>query len=516
MKIGLLLQELAQVAPQGRGIVFEDQSFSWREMNERVNRLANGLAAMGLTKGDKVAILAQNSHRFVETWIALSKGGFVAVALNSESAPPEVAFILEDSGAKALLADEQYIERIGQTALPPAVSRLICFNAKAEGWKNYEELLAASSPQEPVTDVAPEDVRALLYTSGTTGNPKGCVNTHGQWHSSFKNFVEEIEPPRNEAMLLVVPLFVGYGSSFILSALLTQNTMIVLQRFRPDAVLDAIERHKVAVAGFVPTMLIGMMNEPDFARRDLSSLKLIVYGGSVIAPAVLKTALEKFKSGFCQVFGMTEAGGFIAFLNQDDHRVDGSERMEARLKSCGRSARYAKITIVDDDGNEVPPNELGELTVRSSSTVTGYWNKPAETAAAIRNGALYTGDVAYKDADGYIFITDRKKEMIVSGGMNIYPAEIEAVIYRHPAVAQVAVIGVPDDKWGEAVKAVVELKPGIAATADELMEFCAPHLAKQKRPKSFDFWKSLPTGVSGKLAKKEIRDVYWKGHERKI
>lgn len=516
MQVGSLLKELAQKVPDGRGIVFEEFSFSWRELNERVNRLANGLTALGLANGDKVAILGQNSHRFVETWLALSKAGFVAVALNSESAPPEIAFILEDSGAKALLADEQYLERIGQTAVPPALSRLICFNAQAEGWKNYEDMLVASSPEEPATDVSPDGVRALLYTSGTTGNPKGCVNTHRQWHSSFRNFVDEIDPPRNEAMLLVVPLFVGYGSSFILSALLTQNTMIVLQRFRPDAVLSAIERHKVAVAGFVPTMLIGMMNEPDFDKRDLSSLKLIVYGGSVIAPAVLKTALEKFKSDFCQVFGMTEAGGFIAFLNKEDHRIDGSERMEARLKSCGRSARYANIKIVDDDGNEMPPNELGELTVQSSSTVTGYWNKPVETAAAIRNGSLYTGDVAYKDADGYIFITDRKKEMIVSGGMNIYPAEIEAVIYRHPAVAQVAVIGVPDDKWGEAVKAVVELKPGASATADELMEFCKPLLANQKRPKSFDFWNSLPIGGSGKLAKKEVRDVYWKNQVRKI
>ncbi len=515
---GDLISSMARRSPNATGIVFEGMSFTWREANERVNRLGNALLALGLGKGDKVAVIAQNSHRYAEAYFAFAKAGLAGVPINWQSAPREAAYILNNSEAKALLVDRQFQPLVDSIAADlSGVKHLISMGeGEANGFLDYENLLAQSSPAEPEVTVYPEDLRSLVYTSGTTGTPKGCMCTHGQSLASFANFIIEIPSvPREQPTLLSVPFFTGFGSHMCYNAPYTRSPMVILRKFQPTQVFEAIERHRIAHLALVPTMIATLCNAPDIGKYDLSSLRLIYYGGSTISPAVLKRAIGLLKCDFCQMFGTAEAGGLIAFLTPEDHVLDGLEIKEKRLLSTGREAQYAKIRIVDDNGNELPPNQPGELIVRSESTISGYWKMPEKTAETIRDGWVYTGDVAYRDDDGYIFIADRKKEMIVSGGMNIYPAEIEAVLHAHPSVAHAAVIGVPDDHWGEAVKAVIELKDGEQATEQQIIDFCKDYLASYKKPKSVDFVTGL-VGTSGKVAKRDLREVYWKGRERRV
>jgi long-chain acyl-CoA synthetase len=515
---GDLLRSIAQRSPDRIGIIFEDKSFTWKQVNERVNRFANALLSLGLQKGDKVAIFAQNSHWYAETYLGLAKAGLVAVPINWQSTPTETTYLLNNAEAKAIVIDAQYLTLIdGIAGQVPELKHVIRLGDDREGGLGYEALLQESSPDEPQVDVSPDDARALGYTSGTTGSPKGCFVTHRQTLAGLVNYLIEIPVPRERSTLLIVPFFTGYGNYMIYCALYTRSTMVIHKQFQPVQVLESIEKHKIAHMCVVPTMLVGLLNFHEIDKYDLSSLQLIVYGGSVIAAAVLKAAMAKFKCDFCQVYGMQEAGGFVFFLTPDDHAgLDGSEASEKKLLSCGRIAQFAQIRLLDGNGNDAKPGEHGELIVKSEATVSGYWKNPEMTALTIRDGWVYTGDIAYRDEEGYIYIADRKKDMIVSGGMNIYPAEVEAAIYKHPSVAQVAVIGVPDDRWGEAVKAVIELKKGAKATEEEIIDFCRQHLASQKKPKSIDFVDALPVSNSGKVSKAEIRERYWQGRERRV
>jgi fatty-acyl-CoA synthase/long-chain acyl-CoA synthetase len=476
------------------------------------------LLSLGLAKGDKVAVYAQNSHWYAETQYALAKAGMVIVPINWQSTPSETAFILQNAEAKAVVADQQYVAPIESIAAQvPSLKHLIRLGGDPSHPLDYEKLISKHEANEPPVEVLPDDVRGLGYTSGTTGSAKGCVVTHRQVLAGLANYLIEIPVPRNRATLLTVPFFTGYGSYMVYCAPYSRSTLVIHKQFNPTRVFEDIQRYKIAHMCVVPTMIVGMINSPDLAKYDLGSLQLVVYGGSVIAPDVLKRAMDAFRCGFCQVYGMQEAGGFVFFLTPDDHRtLDGSEASQKKMLSCGRIAQFGQIRLVDEKGKDVKRGEHGELLVTSDATISGYYNNPEMTAQTIRDGWVVTGDIAYQDDDGYLYIADRKKDMIVSGGMNIYPAEVEAVIYRHPAVAQVAVIGVPDERWGEAVKAVIELKQGAKATEEEIIDFCKQHLASQKKPKSVDFVDALPVTNAGKVSKKEIRDQYWQGRERRV
>ena len=516
MVYGDLIRGNARRDPTRAGVVFEGKSFTWKEVDERVNRFGNALLSLGLRKSDKVAIFAQNSHRYAETYFALAKAGLVAVPINWQSTAQETAYILSHSEAKAVVVDQEYVPIISSLSSQlHSMEHVIQMGEEARGL-DYERLLRESPGGEPPVEVFPDDLRALVYTSGTTGMPKGCIVTHRQSLASYANYLIEIPVPREQPTLLTVPFFTGFGAFQCLGAPYTRSTMVVLRRFQPSLVFETIERHRIAHMCLVPTMIISLCNSPDIGKYDLSSLRLIGYGGSPIAPAVLRRAISAFKCGFYQVFGTAEAGGFVAFLTPADHVLDGSEAKEKRLLSTGREALYAEIRLVDEDGFDVPPNEPGELIVRSDSSISGYWKMPEKTAETIRDGWVFTGDVARRDEDGYIYIADRKKEMIVSGGVNIFPAEIEAVLYTHPAVLQAAVIGVPDEHWGEAVKAVIELREGARATEEEIIEFCRERLASYKKPKSVEFVEHLPVSSSAKVVKRELRERYWEGHERRV
>ena len=514
---GELLRSMARRDPRGTSMVFEGKRFTWRQTNERVNRFGNALLAFGLAKGDKVAIVGLNSHRYAESYFALAKTGLVSVPINWQSPSHEIAYILDNSESKAVLADEPFLPTVQALAAEiPAIRQVIRMGDGTAAGLDYESLLEQHPGSEPPVEVLPEDLRALVYTSGTTGMPKGCIVTHRQSLVSFANLLIEIPSvPREQPTLLATPFFTGFGAHLCLEAPYTRSTMVILPRFEPRRVFEAIERHRVAHMCVVPTMISALASSADVKNYDLSSLRLILYGGSPISPAVLKRAMDLFKCGFCQVFGTAEAGGLVAFLTPEDHLLDGSEVKEKRLLSTGREAQYAEIRLVDDNGAEVGPNQPGELIVKSESSFSGYWKNPEKTAETLKNGWVYSGDVATRDEDGYIYIVDRKKEMIVSGGVNIYPAEVEAVLYTHPAVLQAAVIGVPDEHWGEAVKAVVELREGMHATEQQIIDFCKERLASFKKPKSVDFVKGL-VGTSGKVAKRELRERYWQGRSRRV
>lgn len=518
MVFGHLLRHVVRRKPDVVGITFEGRSFTWREVNDRVNRFANGLLSIGLSRGEKIAILAQNSHQYAEAYLAFAKIGLVAVPINWRSNAAEAAFILHDSEAQALVVDQEYVELIA--SLPadlPCLQRVVVFNANDGVGRtlDYEAFLQKNSANEPPVQAEPDDIRALAYTSGTTGMPKGAVITQRQMLASMANNLIEIAIPRERPALLVLPFFTGYGAYQVFCALYTLSPMIIHRHFEAADTLRAIERHSVAQVALVPTMLVALCNAPNAQSCDLKSLELVIYGGSVIAPTVLKNAMDLFKCGFCQVYGMVEAGGYVMFLTPEDH-AQSMKSSEKRLLSTGRAAQYAEIKLVDEQAHEVPARTHGELLVKSDSTVSGYWKQPELTAETIRDGWLYTGDIAYRDEDGYIYLVDRKKEMIISGGVNIYPSEVEAVLYRHAAVAQAAVIGVPDEYWGEALKAVVELKNGMHATEREIIDFCQQHLAGHKKPKSVEFVDRLPISSTGKVAKLEIRKRYWSGLERQI
>jgi len=517
MVLGDLIRSMVRRSPDRTGIVFENRSFTWNEVNERVNRFANALLSLGLRKGDKVGIFAHNSHWYVETYYALAKAGLVSVPIDWQSAPAAAAYTLNDSEAKAVVIDPEYWPVIDSISSQlTSVEHVIRLGGGEGSGLEYEHLLQESIGAEPPVEVFPDDLRSLAYTSGTTGNPKGCIITHRQMLATIANFLIEIPVPRERPTLLTVPLHTGYGGFQTFAAPYSRSTIVIHRRFQPMQVFEAIERHKIAHMLVVPTMIVAMCNTPEIENYDLSSLRLIVYGGSVIAPTVLKRAINAFKCNFCGNFGMMETGGFVAFLTPEEHVLDGSALSEKRLLSTGREAQYAEIRIVDENGCEVGTNVPGEMIVKVESAISGYWKMPEKTAETIRGGWVYTGDVAYRDEEGYIYVVDRKKEMIVSGGMNIYPAEIETVLYMHPAVAQAAVIGVPDDRWGEAVKAIIELKKGTSATEEELIEFCRERLASYKKPKSVDFVDSMPIGSSAKLAKRELRERYWQGRDRRV
>lgn len=517
MVVGDLIRNIVRRSPKKAAIIFEGTTRTWSEVNERVNRFASALHALGLRKGDKVGILAQNSSQYAEVYFALVKTGIIAVPIGWQSAPPEITYILNHSEAKALISDSEYLPAIGGIRGElQTVKHVIRFGDGNGESLDYEALVAQGVDEEPDTPIYPEDIRIISYTSGTTGKPKGCVVTHGQTIAGLANCLIENPIPREQPTLLSIPFYTGFGNTRLLLGLYNRGALVILRRFRPEQVFEAIQRYKVAHMCVVPTMIVAMCNSPENHKYDLSSMRLIGYGGSVIAPNILKRAIELFNCDFYQGFGAMEVGGLVAFLSPEDHRLDGSELKEKRLLSTGRESQYAEIRIVDDDRRELGANQAGEMIVKVDSAISGYWKMPEKTAETIRDGWVYTGDVAYKDEDGYIYVVDRKKEMIVSGGMNVYPAEIETALYMHPAVAQVAVIGVPDDRWGEAVKAIIELRKGEHATEEEILKFCQERLAAYKKPKSVEFVDSIPVGSSGKVVKRELRERYWQGHERRV
>ena len=517
--LGDLVREHARSQPGEAAFAFGDEVLTFGALDAGSNRAANGLAALGLGKGDRIAYLGKNHPLYFELLIAAAKLGAVMTPVNWRLAPPEVAYIVNDCQAKILVVGEGFAEMLA-TVRPVLthVETLIGLDADDAALTDYRHWRDGFAASDPQIEVGLADDALQLYTSGTTGRPKGAVMTHGSILSS-RHRGEEVElrewqqPIPGEVTLLAMPCFHISGTGTGIGTIASGTCSIVLPEYDPTRALDLIENYNISKIFLVPAAIQILLNHPRVGEVDFSKLKFITYGASPIPLELMKAAMERFGCGFVQMYGMTETSGTIVTLDPEDHVPEGSPRM----RSVGKPLPGVEIKIVDADGGEVPVNTVGEIATRSAKNMRGYWNLPEATAATIdAEGWLRTGDAGYFDDDGYLYIHDRVKDMIISGGENVYPAEVENAVYSHPKVADVAVIGVPDARWGEAVKACVVVKPGEALSEAEVIAHARQHIAGYKCPKSVDFVAVLPRNPSGKVLRRELRAPYWEGRDRHV
>lgn len=504
--------------PSGRACVdpATGRTLTHAALLERSTGLAAGLRGrLGLMPGDRVAILAQNTAEYLEVLYAAARGGVIAVPLNWRLSAPELIRVLQDAAPRALIYSTAFASVVEELRRGIDIPDWFAFEAGESS--SYEDLLAEGvrATADGIVRVGEDDPAFILYTGGTTGVSKGVLHSHRSAWTAMLNqdHAERVRP--DDTYLLLGQMF--HIPILLAMTYLSRGRPIVLLNFEPRATLATIEQERVSGFLGVTTMLNYLLAVEGLERYDLSSLRLVKYGGGPMGEDVVKEALARLPCDLMQGFGQTE-GGTMSFLTPDVHREAAQGIKPYRLRSCGREAFLSTLRVVDDGGREVPRdrNTVGEIVTRSEANMVGYWNRPEETAATLRDGWLYTGDLATWDEDGFLYIMDRKKEMIISGGENIYPAQIENVIYRHPSVLEVAVIGVPDDTWGEAVKAVVALKPGATATEQEIIELTRRELASYMKPKSVDFIESLPKSSTGKILKRELREGYWGGRSRQV
>lgn len=483
------------------------------------NRLANALVGAGLEIADRIAILAKNRLEYILLYLAASKAGVVPTPLNYRLAPGEWRYIINDSGARLLLAAGEYIPAVDSIrAELKTVERFVAFDgSEAAGWEDGRAWAARQSTTAPERLITPEHDLFQLYTSGTTGQPKGAVLTQGAVAAHLAQIgpAHAIRP--GERVLLVAPVFhVAAANAAAFPTLAAGGCMVIQEEFKPAEVVRALSEERVGVGVFVPAMIQACLTAvPDVAQRRYDSLRLIHYGASPIAEQTLRRAVAVFQCDFSQGYGMTEMTAAVTILSADDHRRALAEKPDLLL-SAGRPTNGTEVRIVDGDDTPVPTGEIGQILVRGPQLMKGYWNQPEATAEALRGGWLHTGDAGVMDEEGYLFIRDRFKDMIVSGGENVYPRVVEEILYQHPAVAEAAVIGVPDERWGETVKAIVVLRQGTSATAEEIIDFCRDKIGGFERPRSVEFVAALPRTPSGKVLKRVLREPYWAGQKRRV
>ncbi len=509
MTIGDLLVRNANKFPDKRAVVGEGVAETFRELNERVNGLANALLAIGLEKGDRIGVLVHNCRQFLEIYFASAKTGGVFCPYNNHVKEWELKDVILYSTPKFLFVDRDFCDAV--TSIAPdlgCVEHYVCLQKpRAAFIREYEGLIASGKKDEPAVKVSEDDLLSIFFTAGTTGKPKGAMRTHRHLMSDAVASVIDLRVEYDENVLIAFPMYHIACEDNIVRHSFMPNTFFIRREgsFDPRQVLQYISEERISRCQMVPTMIHSLLQVPDIGNYDLSSLRLILYAGASMPVELLKRALAVFPCGFAQMYGQTESGPFTTVLKPEDHILDGSEKRLARLASSGKPVLNYEIRIVDENDRDVPVGEVGEIIGRSEAVMKGYWQMPEETAKKLKNGWLHTGDLGKLDEDGYVYIVERKNDMIISGGVNIYPREIEEVLYRHPAVSEASVIGLPDEHWGEVAKAVVVLREGAQATEGEIIEFCGQNLAGYKKPKSVDFWKELPKSPQGKILKKEIR-----------
>ena len=502
--------------PDQVAIVYGDREVRWRELDERSNQLANALLAAGVTANDRIARIEKNAPDYFELAFAASKVNAVLVDVNWRLAPAEMRQIIDDAGAKVLFVGEElapHLEKIESELA--SVERTILLGAADATPESIDAFAATGAAEDPGHEGGPEDICLQLYTSGTTGLPKGVMLSN----ENLFTFIDEVPATWDftpeSVSHVVMPTFHIAGSGWGLVSLAMGARMILDREVDPVRILQEVEAHKVSHAIYVPAVLQLLQIVPNAHDHDLSSMELVAYGASPITEPVLRGAMQQFATAkFVQVYGLTETTGAVVQLDAEDH--DPENRPEL-LRSAGKPYPWIELRVVGADGEDVAPGEIGEIWMRGVQIMVGYWNNPEETARAITpDGWFRSGDAGYLDEDGYLFLHDRVKDMIVSGGENVYPAEVENAVMSCEGVADVAVIGVPDEKWGEAVKAIVVKKPEADITADQVIAWARERIAGFKVPKSVDFVDELPRNPSGKILKKDLRAPYWEGRERQI
>ena len=486
---------------------------SFGELERSVRRAANGFLGLGLGKGDRVAILAKNSIEYFETYYACARAGLIAQPLNWRLGVPELARILEDGEPRALLASSDFASERAALSGLVEIDHWLQYGPDSD--ESFERLKAGAPDSSPANGSGGDDPVLILYTGGTTGLSKGALHSHRTLYMGMLNqTVAERIVPRDVYMLT--------GQMFHIPVALAMNYMahgcpVVLMNFEAKEALEIIQAERVSALLGITTMLNWMMAVEGFENYDLSSLRNIQYGGGPMPETVVKAALDAFPCTLIQGYGQTE-GMTMTFLSQEDHRNAVAGNRPHRLSSCGREGFVTRVRVVDEKGIDVPKDGAtpGEIVVRSEANMLGYWRKPELTAETLRDGWMWTGDIATWDGDSYIFIVDRARDMIISGGENIYSTQVEAAIHQHPGVLEAAVIGVPDEEWGESVKAVVVMKPGGTPTEREIIDTARKHLASYQKPRSVDFVDSLPKAPTGKILKRDLREPYWQARSRKV
>ena len=486
-------------SPDRQAVVCGSDSLTFREVDERANRLRSVLKAAGLTRGDRLALLAMNSIEHLEIHLASMRTGIILVPLNFRLALPELDYIIENCGPRLLICGQAYAE----TGQALRVENLLVLGG------SYESSLNLAAPPAETTEAIDASAgNLILYTSGTTGRPKGAILSNGALFARIHSNLFEYAVRSEDRFLQCLPLF-HIAANVTSSYAYAGATNVLLPEFSPSAVLDLIASQRITAALLVPTMINAIVNHPDAGTADLSSLQTLAYGASPIPPVVLRHAIELFGCGFVQLFGMTETNA-CTVLRRNDH---DPERHPERLSSAGTEALGFAVRIVDDRDVDVAPGTVGEVICRGPAVMDGYWNAPEATADALRGGWMHTGDLGYRDADGYLFVTDRKKDMVVSGGENVYPREVEDVLFEHPDVREAAVIGVPDERWGERVHAVLVPAEDAELDPQAVLVYARSRLAGYKVPKTAEISTALPKNATGKVLKTELRRLWQQGRE---
>ena len=519
MNVGLFLTKSARTHPDRLCICYGDREWTYAETNARVNQLANAFRSLGIKKGEHVAILQLNCPQMLESLFACFKAGLSAVPINWRLHPKEYSYIIDHSDSVAVIFSEDFRDPLySLKEQMPRVKHYICLTNRAGGALDYEELIKDQPRDFADVEVGRDDVAWIFYTSGTTGNPKGAMLTHHNLAVMTMNFYADVSPLEPEdAILHAAPLSHGSGLYALPNIAKGANNVILESKsFVPEVVFETIQRRRVTNMFAAPTMVKMLIGSPEIDNYDLSSLTCLNYGGSPMYVEDMKRAVRKLGQNLVQHYGQAESPMTITYLRKEEHLLEGTEEQMERLQSAGIPRTDVEVRVVDKDDNELPRGEMGEIVVRGEVVMKGYWNQPEITAKTLRNGWLHTGDLGKMDERDYVYLLDRAKDMIISGGENIYPREVEEVILRHPSVQEVAIIGIPDEKWGEALKAVVALKDGATATEEEIISFCKEYIASFKKPKTVEFIDKLPKNAYGKILKRELREKYWQGQERRI
>jgi acyl-CoA synthetase (AMP-forming)/AMP-acid ligase II len=513
MDVGQILTLTAHKVPNRTVVLFEDKRFTCQEFNSRVNQFAHALLHLGLKKGEKVAALLFNSNHFVEVYFGTAKAGGVFTPVNFRFAPEEVRYILNHSDARFFVFGEEFSDllEVIRSRLEWVEIFISAGEKKIKGALDYEPLLKKSRKEEPAINLSERDECQLMYTSGTTGRPKGALITHGNILWNLVNTLMGREDQEGEISLVIGPLYhtAALNNHFTVRVALA-GTSILIKRFDPRSVMEIIEKEKVNVISGAPAMYHLLLALPDVERYDTRSVIKCTAGASILPDETKERLLNLFPNakGVYDVYGCTEASPNIAILKAKD---------SFRKRECvGLPLPFLEVRIVDNEDRDVPQGEVGELICRGPNVMKGYYKDEQATRDALKGGWLHTGDLARMDEEGFIYIVDRKKDMIVSGGENIYPREIEEVLYHHPKIQEAAVIGVPDQVWGESVKVFVVLRKGEIMKEEEVIDYCKNHLASYKKPRSVEFTEDLPRNPSGKVLKKVLREKYlnWKGEKQ--
>lgn len=501
----------AQLFPDWEILVFEGRRWTYGSLWSHIQRIGNTLRRLGVGRGDRVAVLQTNSDDYIASYFATALIGGVFIPVNYRAKPPEIEYMVRTGQTRVLMVGDRYAPLVQELrAHLPCVEHYVALESPHEGMLAFRELVDAA-PAECAEEVVDDsDTTMLMYTSGTTSLPKGVMLTHNDFTVYVTNAVEMIDGTPRGTALLCAPLYHIAGATNVMTSLFSGRRLVVLRQFEATAWLDTVQRERVTHAFVVPTMLKQIVDHPHFAEYDLTSLENLSYGGAPMPLPVIRKAVERFprSTGFVNAFGQTETTSTLTVLGPEDHRLEGSpedvERRLRRLQSIGRPLPDVEVKVVDDDGREVPRGEVGEIWVRTPRVMKGYAG-PGGTESPLRDGWLPTRDMGWMDEDGYIFLAGRKDDMIIRGGENIAPAEVEAVLQAHPCVEEAAVIGVPDVEWGQKVAAVVALKPGANVSDEELIEFCRQRLASFKKPEVVRFVSALPKNPMGKVLKRELR-----------